>query len=173
MALYDRGSLDPKASLYSPEYRKAAMLHYGADLAPVRKQALQELGDEYAGRGLGGGGQAIEAGLSRKGDFLTQLAQRRQQLGLQSAQGQEQNRQDVEGHEQMLQDRTAQSQLQDLFEKYKQEDYDTARRARPMKMLFGGLGKLGGGLTAEAIGGAKKPDYDAANFQPPPSSVYY
>lgn len=152
MALYNRGSLPANASMSSPEFKRASLLHYQADLEPVRRQAQDELQQEFGGRGLAqSGGQAIAARLANRQNFIQQIAQKDQGLGVQQADLGEQNRQRLEGRGWQLQDIAAQQGLEDEFQKWQAEDYANYRRALPMKKLFGGIGKLAGAGTVAAF----------------------
>lgn len=148
MALYNRTQLDPNASIMSPGYAKAAFQHYSADLEPMRRQAINELTDEYSTRGLQGGGQQVRALATNRGNILQQLAQKRQAIGMLQANAGEQNRESLEGRQWQLQDIAGQNALEDEMRGWDAADYQTARRARPMKILFGGIGKLAGAGAA-------------------------
>jgi hypothetical protein len=151
MALYDRGALGPNDSISSPAYKRAALLHYRADLDPARVQAINELGQEYSGRGLSGGGQNLGATLANRNSYIQQLSQQNQNLGLEQAGANEIARQRVEGRGWQTADMAKQQQLEDTLQGWNQEDYDAYRRALPMKKLFGGIGKLGGAAVSQGF----------------------
>lgn len=162
MALYDRGTLPANASMTSPAYRAAAFQFARGEAEPVRRQALRELAGEYGVRGLGRGGQALQAATGAQNDFLRQLAEQRQAIGLQQAGLMEQDRQTQEDRQNFLADRYAERQLEQELGKWTEEDYQTQRRMAPWKKLFGGLGKIGGdvagGYAADYLGGMRSSD---------------
>lgn len=149
MALYNRGKLPANASVASPEYRKAAFQHYEADLTPVRRQAGMELSDELAGRGLSPqGGQAIQGRLDQRGDFLRNLAQKRQELGIQQAGLAEGNRQRLEDREFQLDDMRTGTGFEDEMLLREREDRANMRRQQLFNSLWGTAGRVGGTLAA-------------------------
>ena len=152
MALYNRGVLPPNASATSRAYATAASQNYQASLQPERTQALQELADEYSGRGLSpSGGQAIQARSLSTNDFLSRLSQHRQQLGVQQAQQQEQQRQATEGRGWEREDMAKEQALKDELMNWNKEDYNAERQRAPVKALFGGLGRIGGAGAASLM----------------------
>lgn len=122
MPIYDRGSLGPNDSVASPAYKRAAFLHYRADLDPARVQALNELGQEYSGRGLSAGGQNLGAALANRNSYIQQLSQADQNLGIEQADSNEIARRRVEGRGWQLEDIAKQQALEDEFQKWNQED---------------------------------------------------
>lgn len=151
MALYDRGSLPANASVTSPAYRTAAWQFARGEMEPARRQALRELAGEYGSRGLGRGGQALQAAAGSKNDFLRQLAERRQAIGLQQAGLLEQERQAQEDRQNFLADSSAERNLDRELARWTEEDYQTQRRMAPWKKLFGGIGRLGGEVAAPGV----------------------
>lgn len=144
MALYNRGSLDPAASIGSQGYKRAASLQQRADLEPARRQAGLEMQDELGSRGLSRGGASMAAGLAQRSSFLQQLLQNEQKLGMMQAGAGEENRQRLEGRGWNLEDQAAQAAYEDQIMKQEADDYAAYRRMLPMKKLMGGIGKLGG-----------------------------
>ena len=151
MALYDRGALGPNDSISSPAYKRAALLHYRADLDPARVQAINELGQEYSRRGLSGGGQDLAMELANRNNYFQQLGQRNQNLGVEQSDANEVARQRAEGRGWQLDDQAKQKALEDEFVKWNQEDYANYRRSLPIRKLTGGIGKLGGAASTEGF----------------------
>jgi hypothetical protein len=168
MALYNRGQLDPGASVASPGFRRASLAHYRADLDPARRQAQQELEDEYGSRGLERGGQSLAARLANRNSYVQNLFQQDQKLGMGQADLLEGDRQRVESRGWQTEDQAAQQAFEDEMMKWTEEDYANYRRSLPMKKLFGGIGKLGG---AAASGQFNTKQYDTSAPKAPAREV--
>lgn len=157
MPLYNRGSLDPNASVASPEYLRASLQHYRADLEPARRQAQRELQDELAGRGLSPvGGQRIAAELALRNNFNNQISKQGQVNALGQSNAAEMNRQRLESRALNAQDQLASRGLEDEMYQQQKDDAELRMRQRYLGEAVGALGKIGGDYAGRYYGGLKK-----------------
>jgi len=155
MPIYDRGeTLQAGTVPYSDRYIETAMKGQKADKAAIRKQALQEIAQDYASRGLTGSGVAQLAGAQARQGFADQDTAFRQGLGMKAAMLGEENRRRLENRGWNVEDRNWRAEQERLQHERDLREADQEAQGGMWGNILGTAGSIVGSIYGGPAGGA-------------------